>query len=196
MAVLIVFLSTVLSADDRETLLERLAGLTVVSSVAFEETHQNAFFKQPQISHGVLAFDIETAVMTKTIERPDSMQLTVSAEQVSIMENGETRTVELASMAFAAQIFGALRALLLADLATIERFFEAQYSDDGPSKWSLQLQPRSGDLKDEVESIDMVVIDDRIVSIKTAFNNGDWQQLRLLHGTDSGSQSTDGNKGE
>ncbi len=183
-------------AADSTVIAQRLEAMIVVPSVDFEQTHQNAFFKEPQISRGSLHFDPATATLTKSVTEPKPLELTVTADQLSIVEDGKTRSIRTAETGFATQIFAALRALLLADADAIAQNFELKYSQQDEDAWALQLLPRATVLKKEVEAIDMKVVDNRIVSIRTAFNNGDWQLLRLLHAPPSNDQPADGDKGE
>jgi|GEM_PF-3999910 len=180
-----------LKADDTKVL-THLENLVITEQLYFTELIQNAFFMNPQESQGILSFNTATGVLTKSVLEPDPVTMTVSADNVTIVEADQTRNLDLSANSLLFELAGAFRSLLLADHEALLEHFSIRLEVQNASGWSMLFTPTSEDLAKHIESLTVVASDNQIQSILTAFNNGDWQKLTIISDSndDSSTQSS------
>lgn len=158
----------------------RLAAIhdAMVEEVAFREERHSPILAEPAVFEGVLRYDAESNVMTKQVQFPEAVSMTVDSRYVSVERDGKTRRIKLGSRPELRALLSGFRGLLSGDTRQLEKHFELDFSDDG-EKWRLEMTPRSRRLARHVEVMIVDGTADRVGGICTRMTNGDWQHMSL-----------------
>lgn len=170
--------STLASAD---ALSDRLASFSILneSSGSFVETWSADYLDEPLISKGELVYK-RPSQLHKLITSPERIEQHIDGSQLSVIHNGETRSIQLSEQPVLAASIYALQAILDGNEKNLHKFFEARYSELN-SRWTLSLMPTDPQVADSIKLIDLQGIENRIQRVSIQFYNGDMLLTDITH---------------
>lgn len=146
----------------------------------FTERRFIAVLQQPVMSSGTLKFERPHRLEKRT-QNPDKEHLLIS-DGVLVIERPEDNTRRVLMLeqqpALAAFIEG-IRATLLGDLETLEKFYALELRGNR-NAWRLDLQPRPLKLQKFISSIRIEGADAQVTSIETRQANGDISVMTIV----------------
>lgn len=170
--------SNLVAAD---ALSDRLASFSIVneSSGSFVETWSADYLDEPLISQGVLVYK-RPSQLHKFITSPERIEQHIDGRQLTVIHDGETRSIPLSEQPELAAGIYALQAILDGSEKNLHQFFEAKYSELN-SRWTLSLTPTDPQVRDSITLIELQGIENRIQRMSVQFNNGDMLLTDIAH---------------
>lgn len=166
-----------LLADDIQDLLQRVA-VTQNRKVKFSEERFAFYLEQPLRSRGELQF-IKPDTLTKIVTYPVREVQKISAGRATLTRaNGDTDSFELSNQPVIGTLINTIIAILAGDAATLKGYHEISLKK-GATGWILLCTPRDEVVSDSIASIETMIENDRITSIKITETNGDYSLMIL-----------------
>ena len=157
----------------------------MADEVRFREERHSQILAQPAIFEGTLRYDSDAGVMSKIVESPVPISMTVDDRLVSIERDGKVRRIKLTSQPELRALLAGFRGLLTGDVGGLEKHFELSFTES-VGGWRLRMVPRSRRLAKELEEMIVDGTDSGVAGICTRMANGDWQHMTLGDRQDSG----------
>ena len=163
---------------DLAGLMEAMAKVRA-GTARFTETRSLQLLSAPLVTSGVLRFAAPDRLEKQTL-LPKLGLLAVTGDQLLVEQQGQpSRTISLRDAPEIAGLVAALRATLVGDRSTLERYFAVTLS--GPrTGWQLELTPRDGRMAKLVASIRISGSFDRLQSVVTLEDGGDRSELTIM----------------
>ena len=169
------------SALELGTLLDRVR-VTPPERVVFRELRYNSLLQEPMELSGYLEY-LGPGKMRKVIESPFQEALLVDGDRIEISRDGRTRRLSLRTRKPALLMLQSIESLLAGNVESLNRHFETTLSGS-EDDWRLQLTPKSEQLARRLSGISVCGSREAIDSFRFEMQNGEWQQMQVLH--DSG----------
>ena len=171
--------SALVSAD---TLSDRLSGFATLdeSGGSFVETWSADYLNESLVSRGELKYK-RPGQLSKFISHPERIEQRIKGNQLSVVHNGETRSVQLSEQPELAAGIYALQAVLDGDEKKLHKLFELRYSETNTS-WNLSLKPKDQQVASSLELIIVQGKGNRIQRVNIQFYNGDNLLTEIAHG--------------
>lgn len=159
----------------------RLAGFATVneSQGSFVETWSADYLSEPLVSTGELAYK-RPGQLNKFITHPENIEQRIEGQNLSVVHDGETRSIALSDQPEIAVGIYALQAVLDGDENKLHELFEIKYAELN-SEWSLSLSPKDQRTLDSVELIRLQGKENHIQQIAIQFSNGDSLLTEITH---------------
>lgn len=156
--------------SDVEALMARLAASGGVRA-GFHETKQLALLAAPLVTEGTLYFAPPDRLARHTV-KPAPSSVVVRGDRVTLRDENGTQTIDLGSSGVARQFVDNLGVLLRGDLAALRERYEIAYRAREDA-WTLDLVPRSPELRRLVATIRVEGRDDVLTRMETREEGGD-----------------------
>lgn len=158
----------------------RLAAIrgTLVDEVPFWEERHSPLLAKPAVFEGMLRYDATANVMSKLVQSPEAVSMTVDDRFVSVEREGKTRRIKLKGRPELRALLAGFRGLLTGDTQELEKHFELAFSESDDT-WQLEMTPRSRRLAKHVEVMIVDGTHSGVTAICTRMTNGDWQHMTL-----------------
>jgi len=156
-----------------DALSDRLAGFAAQpeSRGRFVETWSADYLSEPLVSRGKLSYKAP-GQLSKIIEHPERVVQHIEANQLSVISNGESRSMQLSEHPELAAGIYALQDVLEGNENGLREHFEPHYSELG-TDWTLKLVPRDKQVAQRIKSITLRGRDNRIHQVLVQYHNGD-----------------------
>lgn len=171
--------STLVLAD---ALSNRLAGFARLdeSSGSFVETWTADYLNEPLVSRGELTYK-RPGQLSKIITHPERIEQYIEGNQLSVVHNGETRSIQLSDQPELAAGIYALQFVLDGDEENLYKLFELRYSELSTG-WNLLLKPKDQQVANGLELIILQGEGNHIQRVTIQFYNGDNLLTEIAHG--------------
>jgi len=170
--------STLASAD---ALSDRLVSFSILneSRGRFVETWSADYLDEPLISKGELVYK-RPSQLHKFITSPERIEQHIDGSQLSVIHDGETRSIQLSEQPELAVGIYALQAMLDGSEKKLHQFFDVNYSELN-ARWTLSLTPTDPQVRESIKSIVLQGIENRIQGVSIQFYNGDLLLTDITH---------------
>ena len=162
----------------------------MLEEVAFREERHSDVLAEPAVFEGRLTYDAEANVMSKLVESPVPVSMTVDERYVTVTRDDKTRRLKLSARPELRALLAGFRGLLTGDTDALEEYFDLDFADldfaDSDATWRLTMTPRSRRLRKHVNALLVDGTDTRVTAICTQMTNGGWQHMTLEAPPDSG----------
>ncbi|MEL7447827.1 MAG: LolA-related protein [Pseudomonadota bacterium] len=172
----------------------------VLEEVAFREERHSDVLTKPAVFEGRLTYDAEANVMSKLVEAPVPVSMTVDERYVTVTRDDKTRRLKLSKRPELRALLAGFRGLLTGDTDALEENFHLEFGDldfgeldpsGSDATWRLTMTPRSRRLKKHVDALLVDGNEQRVTAICTQMTNGDWQHMTFVAPPDTGQSPSD-----
>lgn len=168
-----------------DSVMGALKGLRYAEST-FTETRHSAFLTKPIEMEGTFVFEAPQTFIKETFEPfPETVQIDVNGikiDQERSSHEGQSRTQFIAADAhpLVTGLVDSAKATMSGDRALLESRYALEIAGT-KEDWQVTLVPKEKILRDKVESIVFVGIDDLIQSVEIKEADGDWSVVKLTY---------------
>jgi len=161
----------------------------------FTENRYLSILTEPIETSGVLYFSPPAYLARYTVQ-PDKSSIVTNGKQVALRDTIGTRTIDLGSSDLARELVSSFAVLLSGDFAALtahydaEFYFEEEHGSPMTSVWTLDLKPRSAEIRDLIQRTRVRGRKNRLTSMETLEKNGD-RTLMLFSGVETGVEFDD-----
>lgn len=161
----------------------------------FTENRHLSILTEPIETSGVLYFSPPAYLARYTVQ-PDKSSVVTNGKQVALRDSIGTRTVDLDSSDLARELVSSFAVLLRGDFAALTALYDAEfYLKEGhgsplTSAWTLDLKPRSVEIRDLIQRTRVKGLENRLTSMETLEKNGD-RTLMLFSAVETGVEFDD-----
>lgn len=153
--------------------------LTGKHEINFREQRFSELLAEPAIFSGKLIYESETRTMSKVVDKPDAISMTMTEKAVVIESAAGKRRLSLRARPALRAILIGFRALVEGDVESLRSHFDLEYKNTIP-EWELVLTPRSKRLAKRLTSLVITGQSTQVDSIVTNMKNGDRQLMTLI----------------
>jgi len=156
-----------------DALSDRLAGFSTLneSQGNFVETLSASYLSEPLISRGTLSYK-RPGQLSKLITSPVFIEQQIKGNELSIIRNNTTRSIQLTSHPELAVSIFALQAILDGNESNLHKHFELRYNEVSTG-WALSLTPKNRQAAKRIGEIILQGMDNSIRRTTILFHNGD-----------------------
>lgn len=164
-----------------ETLSELLDGFSHEKELhaSFVETWTASYLEEPIVTKGRLSYRAP-GELSKFIEQPEKIEQHIRNNELTLIRDGETQTLQLSAQSELATGIYALRDVLEGDLVKVQERFIVHYSRT-VSDWVLVLAPKGEQAASYVKDITLRGQANRIHQITIQYHNGDLLKTEIKH---------------
>ena len=172
---------TLNSSANADEFSERLVSFSLLkeSHASFVEVWTADYLEEPLISKGILFYK-RPGKLIKNIEHPESVRQIIEGNQLSVIRNGETHSVQLSDEPLLATGIYALRDFLEGNKNNLKNRFEIIFTELN-KEWNLTLVPKDNQVAKKIKEIVLQGFDSRILQIHIEYRNGDKLLTEISH---------------
>jgi Outer membrane lipoprotein carrier protein LolA-like len=161
-------------SPELQALVRRLASMPGLSA-RFSEEKRLSLLRAPLVSEGTLHYAPPDRI-ARRFEKPAPSSWVVRGDELSVVDAGGVRHVDLGSQPALRAFVEALRLVLAGDLAALRARFEIEFRTGAaasPESWRLRLVPRAGPLQELVAEIEVTGVAGLIATLRVREAGGD-----------------------
>lgn len=144
---------------------------------SFIETWMASYLEEPVVTKGRLTYRAP-GELSKFIEQPEKIEQHIRSDQLILIRDGETQTIQLSSQPKLATGIYALRDVLEGDLEKVQERFIVNYSEN-LKDWVLALAPKDEDVASHIKEITLRGQANRIHQTTIQYRNGDMLKTEI-----------------
>lgn len=174
-----ILLQTTLASAD--ALSNRLESFSILheSKATFVETWSADYLDEPLVSNGELTYK-RPGQLFKIIINPNRIEQQIDGNQLLVIHDGVTRSIQLSEQPVLAAGIHALQAVLDGDEESLHQLFKLQY-DELNTGWKLSLTPKDQQVADSLELIILQGKENRLHRMSLEFYNGNSLITEIAH---------------
>lgn len=156
-----------------DELSDRLVGFSSIkeSHASFVEAWTADYLEEPLISKGKLSYK-RPGKLIKNIEHPESVMQIIEGDQLTVIRNGKTHSIQLSDEPLLATGIYALRDVLEGNKNNLQNRFEIIYTELNEG-WNIILTPKDNQVAKKIKVMILKGCDNRIFQISIEYRNGD-----------------------